>query len=275
MRGLWLTFTGPCATLFRVAPARILLIDADAATQAAVAAALDGRGYEIVKIDDAERGLEAAISGLPDVIILSAGLPKLDIPNFVRSLRTKPESALIPVLFVGDQASIEEQIQGFQLGSDDFLHRPLDPRDFELRVAVANKLRQKAENTLRPRAQDSADFSSPGIMTAFRGTLDQIGLPSILSLVDMERKTGMLVLVLDPGKEKARIHFLDGRVVRAAYDKKASPKNAALIYELLGHTEGKFEFRNMVIDSNDEVHSPTAHLLLEGARLIDEARHRG
>jgi len=259
----------------RVATARILLIDPDVPTQASVAAALDGRGYVIAKSLDGEEGLQSAVADPPDVIVLSAGAPKLDIPNFVRTLRTKPDTALIPVLFIGEQSPIEEQIQGFQLGSDDFLHRPLDPRDFELRIAVANKLRQKAEATLRPKAIDSADFSSPGIMTAFKGTLDQIGLPSILSLVDMERKTGMLVLILEPGKEKARLQFVDGRVVRAAYDKKDRPKNAELIYELLGRTEGKFEFRNVMIDSKDEVHSPTAHLLLEGARLIDEARHRG
>jgi CheY-like chemotaxis protein len=256
----------------RVALVKILVIDADPATSSAVSAALDGRGYEITAQPDGEQGLQSATSSIPDVIIMSAAAPKLDIPSFVRTLRTRPESALVPVLFIGEQAPVEEKIQGFQLGSDDFLHRPLDPRDVELRVAVANKLRQKAEATLRPKANDSADFSSPGIMTAFKGTLDQIGLPSILSLVDMERKTGMLVLVLDPGKEKARVYFYEGRVVRAAYDKKDKPKNAELIYELLGHTEGKFEFRNSMIDPRDEVHSPTAHLLLEGARLIDEAR---
>jgi hypothetical protein len=111
-------------------------------------------------------------------------------------------------------------------------------------------------------------------MTAFRGTLDQIGLPSILSLVEMEQKTGMLVLVLDPGKEKARLYFSEGRAVRALYDKKDRPKNAELIYELLGRTEGKFEFRNMVVDGTDEIRNPTALLLLEGARLIDEARRK-
>jgi CheY-like chemotaxis protein len=194
------------------------------------------------------------------------------VANFVRTLRTHPESALVPVLFLGEQEPVEEKIQGFQLGSDDFLTKPVDPREVELRVAVANKLRTKAESILRPKNMDSPDFSSPGIMTAFRGTLDQIGLPSILSLVDMERKTGMLVLILEPAKEKARIYFYEGNVVRAHYDKKDKPKNAELIYELLARTEGKFEFRNMIVDSKDEVRSPTAHLLLEGARLIDESR---
>jgi CheY-like chemotaxis protein len=259
----------------RVALVKILVIDPDPATQSAVASALDGRGYEITNVGDGEQGLMSATSGIPDVIILNAAAPKLNIAHFIHTLRTRPESALVPVLFIGEQDPVEKEIQGFQLGSDDFLHRPLEPRDLELRIAVANKLRQKAENTLRPKVDSNqADFSSPGIMTAFKGTLDQIGLPSILSLVDMERKTGMLVLILEPGKEKARIYFSEGRVLRAAYDKKDRPRNADLIYELLAHTEGKFEFRNAMVDSRDEVHSPTARLLLEGARLIDESRRR-
>ena len=253
---------------------RILLIDPDSASQSTITSALEGRGYEITKIAGGEEGLESAVSSLPDVIVLSSAAPRLDIPNFVRTLRTRPESALVPVLFIGEQGPIEEQIQGFQLGSDDFLHRPLDPRDLELRIAVANKLRQKAENTLRPKNLDAPDFSSPGIMTAFRGTLDQIGLPSILSLVDMERKTGMLVLVLEPGKEKARLYFHEGRVVRAGYDKRDKPKNADLIYELLMKADGKFEFRNMIVENRDEIQSPTTHLLLEGARLMDEKHNK-
>jgi len=250
----------------------ILLVASDEPTRAAVAGALKDRGFSITSFNDGEPALQSALAAIPGVIILDVAAPHLDIAIFVRTLRTHPESALVPVLFLGDQAPVEEKIQGFQLGSDDFLTRPIDPREVELRVAVANKLREKAESILRPKNMDSPDFSSPGMLTAFRGTLDQIGLPSILSLVEMERKTGMLVLVLEPGKEKARIYFYEGNVVRALYDKKDRPKNADLIYELLARTEGKFEFRNMVVDSKDEVHSPTAHLLLEGARLIDEAR---
>ncbi|HLY10251.1 MAG TPA: DUF4388 domain-containing protein [Planctomycetota bacterium] len=250
----------------------ILLVASDEPTRSAIASALSGRGYQITSFTYGDEALKNALAAIPGVIILDVAAPHLDIAHFVRTLRTHPESALVPVLFLGEQVPVEEKIQGFQLGSDDFLTKPVDQREVELRVAVANKLREKAESVLRPKAMDSPDFSSPGMLTAFRGTLDQIGLPSILSLVDMERKTGMLVLVLEPGKEKARLYFHDGRVMRALYDKKDRPKNADLVYELLGRTEGKFEFRNMIVDSKDEVHSPTAHLLLEGARLIDEAR---
>ncbi|HEV3027787.1 MAG TPA: DUF4388 domain-containing protein, partial [Planctomycetota bacterium] len=250
----------------------LLLVASDEPTRASVAGALKDRGFRITSFNDGEPALQSALASVPGVIILDVAAPHLDVTNFVRTLRTHPETALVPVLFLGEQEPVEEKIQGFQLGSDDFLTKPVDPREVELRVAVANKLREKAESILRPKNLDSPDFSSPGIMTAFRGTLDQIGLPSILSLVDMERKTGMLVLVLEPSKEKVRLYFYEGNVVRALYDKKDKPKNAQLIYELLARTEGKFEFRNMIVDAKDEVRSPTAHLLLEGARLIDESR---
>jgi CheY-like chemotaxis protein len=258
--------------LFPVPDVQILLVASDEPTRASVAGSLNGRGYRIASFNDGDEALKNAKSIQPDVIVLDIAAPHLDVANFVRTLRTQPETALIPVIFIGDQAPVEEKIQGFQLGSDDFLPKPVDAREVELRVAVANKLREKAESILRPRGLDSPDFSSPGMMTAFRGTLDQIGLPSILSLVDMERKMGMLVLVLEPGKEKARLYFNDGRVVRALYDKKDRPKNAELVYELLGRTEGKFEFRNMIVDGQDEIQNPTTRLLLEGARLIDESR---
>ncbi|HZE99040.1 MAG TPA: DUF4388 domain-containing protein [Planctomycetota bacterium] len=252
---------------------QILLVVSDEPTRASISGALAGRGYRIQTHHDGELALKEAIATVPNVIILDVAAPHLDIANFVRTLRTNPACALVPVIFLGEAGPVEDMLQGFQLGSDDFLPKPVDAREVELRVAVANKLREKAESVLRPRGIDSPDFSSPGIMTAFRGTLDQIGLPSILSLVDMERKTGMLVLVLEPSKEKARLYFYEGRVVRASYDKKDRPKNADLVYELLGRTEGKFEFRNMIVDSKDEIHNPTAMLLLEGARLIDEGRH--
>lgn len=260
--------------LLPVPDVQILLVASDEPTRASVAGSLAGRSYRITSYNDGEEALKNTKTELPGVIVLDVAAPHLDIAKFVRTLRTQPETALIPVLFLGEQAPVEEKIQGFQLGSDDFLPKPVDARDVEVRIAVANKLREKAENVLRPKGMDSPDFSSPGIMTAFRGTLDQIGLPSILMLVEMERKTGMLVLVLDPGKEKARLYFSEGRVVRALYDKKDKPKNADLVYELLGRTEGKFEFRNMVVDGTDEIRNPTAILLLEGARLIDEARRK-
>lgn len=237
-----------------------------------VAAALVSHGHLGVIAGGPEDAIRAASRNEADVLVISPELFGLDLTAFIRALRMAPETALTPVIFLASKASIEPMIQGFQLGSDDFLPKPVDARELELRLAVSKRLREKAETSFKPRHPESADFSSATLLTAFRGSLDQIGLPSLLSLIDMERKTGVLVVVLEPGKDKVRLFFHDGRVIRAAFDKKDKPKNAELIYAILGRNQGRFEFRNLAVDGKDEIQSPIARLLLEGARLIDESR---
>jgi CheY-like chemotaxis protein len=251
---------------------RLLLVDGSESTSRAISTGLRERGYEVEIASDSTVGLRAAVKLCPSVILLNVEIPGLDVSTFIRTLRTRHETALIPVVFLGPRKETEGMIQGFQLGSDDFLSLSTSLRELELHVAVAIKIRDKMESVLRPKGIEAMDFSSPSLTAAFRGTLNQVGLPTLFSLIDMERKTGMLVLILEPDKDKARIYFMDGRAVRAAYDTKPSPKNSELIYELLSHPEGRFEFRNVRFDPCDEINTPTARLLLEGARLIDESR---
>jgi hypothetical protein len=108
-------------------------------------------------------------------------------------------------------------------------------------------------------------------MSTLRGSLEEVQLATLLSLLDAGRKTGQLVLLLDSRPEKARLHILGGRVVRAESDGGAGPRNAELVYELLGESRGKFDFRAGLINPQDEVGVSTAQLLLEGARRLDEA----
>ncbi len=88
-------------------------------------------------------------------------------------------------------------------------------------------------------------------------------------MLDMEKKSG--VLVLSRRGETARIFLRQGRVVRAAVDSKAQPRGADVIYHALTWPDGKFEFSSLDVDMDDEIKSSTTHLLMEGARLLDES----
>ena len=258
-------------SFLRVSAGRLLLVDDVAETARTLTAALTPRGYQVASAGKAEEALSLASDAPPDAIILNPAIAGLDLSTFVRTLRSG-KSALVPIVYLASKESVDSQTQGFQLGYDDYLEGAVDARDVEMRVAVAIKLKDKLESAFRQKPAEEGDFSSANLTTSFKGTLDQLGLPSLLSLLDMERKTGVLVLILEPAKEKARINFYDGRVIKASYDKKEQPRNAQLIYELLAKSQGKFEFRNQVVPPKDEIQSATAHLLLEGARLIDEGR---
>lgn len=253
---------------------RILLVDPDDATRRAVSAALLPEKFEIAHAKHPDEGLEKASTVKPELILLSPDVPRLDLTTFVRSLRTRPATTLIPILFLASRESVLDKVNGFTLGSDDFLPKPIDGRELEVRVAVAIRLREKMETTFRPKGPVSEDFSSPAVLTAFRGQLTQIGVPSLMSLIDMEQKTGMLVLILEPEREKVRLYFDNGRVVRARIDNRPQPCNAELIYDIMGRTQGKFEFRTVPVDNRDEVNLPTIRLLLEGARIMDETRRQ-
>jgi CheY-like chemotaxis protein len=253
---------------------RLLLIDPDEAVLRAVRAALPPNRYDVLQAADGEQGFQLAMAAKPELILLAPETPKIDLTTFVRSLRTRPLTTLIPILFLAPKESLAEKLNGFTLGSDDFLPKPLDPRELEVRVAVSIRLREKMETAFRPKGPVSEDFSSPAVLTAFRGQLIQIGVPSLLSLIDMERKTGMLVLILEPEREKVRVYFDHGRVVRAKIDTRDEPQNAELIYDIMGRTQGKFEFRTVPVDPRDEIGLPTARLLLEGARIMDETRRQ-
>ena len=253
---------------------RILLVDPDEAMRRVVGVALLPDKFDIAHASLAEEGIEKATSSKPELILLSPDTPKLDLTSFVRSLRTRPATTLIPIIFLAAKEAVMERITGFTLGSDDFVPKPIDSRELEVRVAVSLRLREKMETAFRPKGPVSEDFSSPALLIAFRGQLTQIGLPSLLSLIDMERKTGMLVLILEPEREKVRLYFDNGRVVRAKIDNRESPANAELVYDIMGRTQGKFEFRTVPVDNRDEINLPTALLLLEGARIMDEARRQ-
>jgi hypothetical protein len=113
--------------------------------------------------------------------------------------------------------------------------------------------------------QDARDqLGTPGL----KGDLGQIGLSALLTLVELERKTGMLTL--RGTSTVAQILVRDGRVVHARLEDAADPVDVECVYHLLSWSGGSFEFLACDVEGPDRVQTATMHLLMEGARLIDE-----
>lgn len=251
----------------------VLLLDADPATTRALSTLGASRGWNLTSTADPEDAIRLANRLIPDLLVVDATTPSLRGVDFVRVLRTRPATALIPALFMGEPAALERRISGFRLGADGFLPKPLDASQAELAAHRALRERSKAEQAVRPSAGgSSSDFSVAPSQTAFRGKLEDVGLPTLLTLLEMERKTGTVVLILDPEGEKVRLFVRKGRLLRAAFDARPSPTDAELVYELVGRTSGRFDFRAGEVDGEDRIRTPLPTLLLEGARRLDEAR---
>ena len=117
----------------------------------------------------------------------------------------------------------------------------------------------------------SGQFPAQHRTTAMSGRLEQLGLSSLLVMFEMERKDGVLTLKELESGAIGRIFMRRGQVVSARIDARPELDGRASVYEMLTWKAGAFSFNAMEVDMDDTVQSSTTHLLMEGARLIDEA----
>ena len=252
---------------------RILVVTSDEEIQSTVSTTLVPLGYEVASVDDAAQGLLMAEAYHPKVMVVEPDLAPLDGIGMMRKLRSHPAGALVPGIFLAEKSVVEEKLQGFTLGADDFLPKPVNWSELESRVLTSLKKLEHTETTFR-RSRRQSDSSLTELLAAFRGDLDELGIPSLLGLMESEKKTGTLVVTLQPEGLKVRFFLKQGCLMQARVDGKETPKNEELVYTLLGRSRGKFNFRPGPIKEEDEIKTPIAHLLLEGARRFDETSHK-
>jgi CheY-like chemotaxis protein len=259
---------------------RVLIVDDDPWILRMVSTLLEKRGYAIATAGDGEEGLMRADQLRPDLIITDVMMPKLDGWSLVRALRSRPELALVPVIFLTALGGEEDRIKGFRLGADDYLPKPFRFEELDLRVANAlkkSKATQAKADEVRnaPTEPPSIPGGGPQKKPAgIHGTLEQLGLSSLLVMIEMERKSG--ILRLEKLGVTGRIFCREGRVIAARLDGDRAPakarKGAESVYHMLTWADGRFDFGAVDVDMEDEVKSTTTHLLMEGARLIDEGK---
>jgi len=255
---------------------RILIVDDDPWILRMVSTLLEKKGYQIVSASDGEEGLLRADQMKPDLIITDVMMPRMDGWTMVKHLRSRAgELSITPVIFLTALGGEEDRIKGFRLGADDYLPKPFRFEELDLRVTNALK---KAKQT-RAAADEMKQAAATPARTptskpvGIHGTLEQLGLSSLLVILEMERKSG--VLRVEKMGATGRIFAREGRIIAARIEGEAAPKDckkgAQAVYHMLTWTSGRFDFSVVDVDMEDEVQSTTTNLLMEGARLIDEA----
>jgi DNA-binding response OmpR family regulator len=222
---------------------------------------LEKRGYSVETAVDGEDALKRALARTPDLLITDVMMPKLDGWALVRQLRSHSALAMLPVIFLTALSSEDDRIRGFRLGADDYVSKPFRFEELDLRVTKTLRRMQQATQEVREQIGASS----------IRGDLSQVGLSSLLILVEMERKTGLLQLRAPANGLTAQILVREGRVVHARLDQTPEPVDADAVYYLLTWSAGEFELTSCLIEGPDRIGMSTTGLLMEGARLMDEA----
>lgn len=127
---------------------RILLIEDSAAMRANLTEQLENAGHEVDVAVDGRSGLLLALAGNHDVLVLDLGLPRMDGLEVCRRLREQRGSGPL-VLMLTARDTLEDKLDGFAAGADDYLVKPFEGAELLVRLqALARRSTRKDAEVL-------------------------------------------------------------------------------------------------------------------------------
>jgi len=121
---------------------RILLIDDDLELGAMLGEYLESEGFRVEIVTDGLDGIERALSGEHDAVVLDIMLPRL---NGIEVLRRLRESIDVPVIMLSARGDEVDKVIGLELGADDYVAKPCSPRELVARLRANMRRHQPAE----------------------------------------------------------------------------------------------------------------------------------
>jgi two-component system response regulator ChvI len=190
--------------------AKITLVDDDENIVTSVSLALESHGHTVKAYFDGAAGLAALENDPPDLAILDVKMPRMDGMEVLRRLRRTSD---LPVIILTSKDEEIDEILGFNLGADDYMHKPFSQRLLIERVkAVLRRAGADAEEALAVPGDTSARALKRGKLTLDPARHDCLweGKPVKLTVTEFLL---LQSLAQRPGFVKSRDNLMD-----AAYD---------------------------------------------------------
>lgn len=113
---------------------QILIVDDDRQIARLVAAYLEQAGFRTLTAYDGAAALRLIQSERPDLVVLDLMLPDADGADITRTLRGDPKFAALPIVMLTARVEDADRIVGLELGADDYITKPFNPREVVARV---------------------------------------------------------------------------------------------------------------------------------------------
>src|SRR5215203_5519885 len=193
---------------------KVLIIDDDEELCDLVSEYLTVEGFQTTAVHDGETGLDRALSGEYDLAILDVMLPKINGFDVLKNLR---EKSGLPVLMLTARGDDMERIVGLEIGADDYLPKPFNPRELVARLrAVLRRVNDTEEK--KPTAET---FTVDDIEVSLTGRTAKIdGAELNLTAVEFD----LLVALLEQAGKIVKKEDLSQRVL----DRRLSPFDRSL-----------------------------------------------
>jgi len=112
----------------------ILIVDDEPDIVSLLGLHLKLNGYSIFQANNGMRGLEVATHEKPDLIVLDVMMPEMDGFEVAKRLKENPETTDVPIIFLTARTQTDDKIKGLMAGADDYMIKPFDFEELELRI---------------------------------------------------------------------------------------------------------------------------------------------
>jgi two-component system, OmpR family, response regulator MtrA len=132
----------------------LLFIEDDDSIRLALRLALEDEGYEVREAADGRSGLEAFAADEPDLVLLDLRLPDIGGFEVCRQLRS---NSIVPIIIVTAQTDTYDLVAGLEAGADDYVTKPVVPKELAARIRAALRRVQLHESPSTTRASRFGD----------------------------------------------------------------------------------------------------------------------
>jgi CheY-like chemotaxis protein len=210
--------------------------------------ALGAAGFSVATASNGLELFSACSRQKPNVLLVDRATPMIDGFQLLERLANDDELASVPVVFMTSEPSDVEP--AFQKGAADVVMKPFTLVEVIARVRRVAETPKRAERVL------------------LTGSLGELGLASVLTMLELEKKTARLVA---SNGHAAWIDIVEGRIVDAGWSLGVSHPRA-IVLALLDWERGTFKLVASPPSRREtQLAMPITHLILEQARLRDEA----
>ena len=239
------------------APIRVVVVDDSAAQRETASAPFIARGDNVRCCEHGMVAIAACIKEPPDVILSDVQLPTMDGWQLLRLVRSRPELAAVPFVFLTTLDSDSDRWRGYHLGVDLYMAKPYRPDQMMAKV-----------HQLVKRSRRTKDAAAEAV--TLRGDLDHVKPVSLFSFLEAERQSGALMIL---GDQVGRVLLLEGVIVSAELagsDAAVDPREA--LRQILDWTTGQFEFSPQEVEKTELVINVTPFLLNHVREQDEEGR---
>jgi len=179
---------------------RILVVDDDKKIVRLVRSYLEQAGFQVLTAFDGETALHAIRRDRPDLVVLDLMLPDRDGWDIIRLVRGEPALAGLPVIMLTARIEDTDKIIGLELGADDYITKPFNPREVVARVRTV--LRRAGGNLSPPKI-----FQHQGLMLDLdRHIVKLHDTPIDLTPTEFDL---LKVLIQNPGRVFSRLELIE------------------------------------------------------------------